>query len=276
MKDFMIYSMLCLVLVDEGVAEPAQPASLRFFLPVVCAYLLACGGWIALAKLKLVGRPRTPFPISAKPWLDLGLGGIAVVGILVLGCAFRSGWLLPRGPGSLSTIYWTLNNLIIFSPVFIVVAVRRQGLETLLLPRDGVLRDAVAGIALGVASAVLYLGLRGEVAKLPAVLSGVVDPKNVANFVPVFLEGVGLAFLFVRIRWAIGHRPALLISGFLFAAAHIPRQMAASSPLGTIIAFFILNMLLVPAILHVTFLSRSILWIGMVHYVLDVATRAFE
>jgi membrane protease YdiL (CAAX protease family) len=73
----------------------------------------------------------------------------------------------------------------------------------------------------------------------------------------------------------MGLWPAVLIPAVLFAAAHIPRQLAGDSSGGTIAAFFVLNTLLPAAILYTVFVSRDIIWMGLVHYVMDIAIDAF-
>ncbi len=256
--------------------DSVQEASLRFFLPVVIAYLLACGGWIILARWRVVSFPRDPVPTCDRPWLELALGGLAAVGIFAVGLAYRLGFLLPSGSGWLHHVSWTLNNVIIYSPLFILLAVRKQTMETVFLSTTDLGRKAAAGVILAIAATTAFLALRGELADLPGVLRGVIEPDNATNFLPVFLEGLALAFLFVRVRWALGVWPAILIPSVLFAVAHVPRQLAGGESTGTMIAFFILNTLLPATILYVIVVSRDIIWIGIVHYVMDIAIRAFE
>jgi tetratricopeptide (TPR) repeat protein len=256
--------------------ESVQEASLGFFVPVALAYLLACGGWIILARWRVVSWPRGSFPSCDRPWIELGLAGIAAVGIFALGLAYRLHFLLPSGVGWSQHVSWTLNNVIIYSPIFLVLALRKQTLGTVFLSNKEIGRKVAVGAVLGVGSTVVFLGLRGELATVPTVVCGVADPNNATNFLPVFLEGVALAFLFVRVRWVLGVWPAIVIPAVLFAVGHIPRQLAGGETIGTMAAFFFLNTLLPAAILYVVFVSRDIIWIGIVHYVMDIAIKAFE
>jgi tetratricopeptide (TPR) repeat protein len=260
---------------EPETAEKVQEASLRFFAPVTLAYLVACAGWMGLGRWRLVSWPRDPFPSCRRPWVELGFAGVAAVGLFLLGLAYRLDYLVPGGEGALWHLSWALNNLIIYSPVFIVVAIRRQGLESIFLSTRELGRKILAGAILAVVSTTVFLVLRGELGTFRAVVGGIVDPDNATNFLPVFLEGVALAFLFVRVRWAMGLWPAVLIPAVLFAAAHIPRQLAGDSSGGTIAAFFVLNTLLPAAILYTVFVSRDIIWMGLVHYVMDIAIDAF-
>jgi len=118
--------------------------------------------------------------------------------------------------------------------------------------------------------------LRGELGRFGAVLVGIVDKDNATNFLPVTLEGVALAFLFVRIRWVFGPAVALLVPSVLFAAAHLPRQFADGLGPAEIVAFFALNTLLPAAILAIVVHSRDVIWLGIVHYIMDIAIRVFD
>ena len=70
--------------------------------------------------------------------------------------------------------------------------------------------------------------------------------------------------------------PSLVVPCLLFAAAHIPRQLEAERGAGAIAAFFALDTLLPMAIFATVIRSRDVVWIGFAHYVMNVATGAFE
>jgi len=257
-------------------AEEVQTASIRFFLPVTVAYLTACASWLALDRLAFAPRRKGEFPRTRHPWLDLAMAILAAAAILALGSAYRNGWLLPSGPGVLRHLSWAANNLIIFSPIAAVLAIRGQGLDTVLVPVDRIGRRLIIGACLGVLAVSVFLILRGAVNQLDDVIVGIVNPDNATNFLPVMLEGVALAFLFVRFRWVMGAWPSLIVAGVLFAAAHIPRQMEDGRSLEEMAAFFFLNTLLPAAILATVVRSRDVLWLGIVHYIMDIAIRAFD
>lgn len=257
-------------------ADRVQEASIGFFAPVILAYLTACGGWLLLERCRFVPRSTLPFPTKERPWLDLSAAMIAAVGIFALGSCYRAGLLLPRGSGWVHHVTWTINNLIIFSPIALVLMVRRQGPTTILLSPQNVGRKVAAGVVLGVVATAVFLTLRGELSQFGTVLVGIVDEDSATNFLPVMLEGVALAFLFVRIRWVFGSVVALLAPSVLFAVSHIPRQLANGLGPSEIIAFFVLNTLLPATILAVVVKSRDVIWLGIVHYIMDIAIRAFD
>ena len=110
--------------------------------------------------------------------------------------------------------------------------------------------------------------------RFPEVLRRAIEPGRLVDFVPIFLEGVAVAFLFVRIKWALGILPAILIPAGLFALAHIPGQLANGLNAAEIMAFFIVNGGLAGAILYFVHRSADIIWIGLVHYIMDIAIEA--
>ncbi len=247
-----------------------------FFFPVTFAYLLACGGWIMLARWGAISRPREPIPTCDRPWVELGLATVVVAGIFLFGLVYRFGFLLPSGSEWYHHLSWPVNNLIIYSPVFIFVVLRKQDMGTVFLSKSDIGRKTAVGSILAIIATAAFLALRGDLADLPGIMRGIVEPGNASNFPAVFLEAVLVAFLFVRVRWALGFWPAILIPAVLFAIGHVPRQLAAGESIGTIVAFFAFNTFLPAAILYVIAVGRDVIWIGIVHYVMDIAIKAFE
>lgn len=252
-----------------------QEASVFFFLPIVLAYLTACASWFALTNLRPDLWPTVPETSSNRPRLDLALALGAAVLILALGQAYRGGMLIPsRGTVPVRRVVWIINNLIIYSPIFLVMLFRRQPLVTVYLSPQRLWFKIGFGALVGVLCVALFLGVRGELIQLPVVLLSAGDGKRLTDFVPVFLEGVAMAFLLVRMRWAVGPWPAVVLPALLFAAAHIPSEMAEGRSVAEIIAFFVLNSVLVTAILTIVLRTRDIVWLGVVHYFLDIAIKA--
>ena len=211
-----------------------------------------------------------------RKWLDLAAAFVAVVLVLLLGQVWRSGWLLPAAGGWLGELLWQCNTAIIYSPIFGLLVVLRQSTRTVYLSADGLPVKLAAGVVLAVLGVFVYLVLRGDAGSLPGVLAESVRAENLRNFLPVFLEGVAITMLYVRLRWAFGQWPALLGPGMLFAAAHIPRQIASGLGPPEMIAYFAVTAGIAFAVLYTLERSRDVIWIGIVHYLLDVAIGAFE
>lgn len=258
-------------------AAEVQQASLFFFVPVTVAYLTACGGWLALARMQMLRTlwNEQPFPSTDCRWLDLAIGLLAAFGVLALGQAYRAGWLLPHtGSYVVQRLLWVADNLIIYAPIFLVLVARRQSARTILLPTARLGTRVGVGVVLGLLSVVLFLTMRGELGRLPGILKSAVDFKRLTDFVPVFLEGVALAFVLVRMRWVTGRAVTVLVPAVLFAAAHIPSGLAEGKSAVEIAAFFVLNVALVAVILDVVQRAQDIVWLSFVHYLMDIAIKA--
>ena len=91
----------------------------------------------------------------------------------------------------------------------------------------------------------------------------------------MFLEGVAIAFVYERLRWAMGGWASIWVPCLLFAAAHVPRSIESGRPPEEILIWFGFNTLLPAMILLVLRRSRDVIWIFFPHYLLDVAIGAF-
>lgn len=254
--------------------DETQTATSDFFVPLAIAYLAACGGWLAFDARRKLRLEQPPDAGTSRPYFDLGLTFAAVAGIFAWGEVYRRGWLLPTGDGILGGAGWLINNAVIYSPLAMVLTYRRQGTETIFLTLRNLPTKLALGTALGVVSVLLFLAARGETSRISEIATAAVNPRTMVNFVPVFLEGVAVAFIFVRLRWACGTTVALVLPALLFALAHVPGQMEVGRSAIVMLAFFAFNSALVVAILATVARSRDVIWIGMVHYLLDIAIRA--
>ena len=254
--------------------EGEQPQT-WFFVPIIVAYFAAAGLWMLLPRLRPGLWPARSRLETDRRWLDFALVFVAVAAVLGAGELFRRDLLLPAREGLIGDLFWWLNNLIIYSPLFFILAARRQTTQTVYLTTERLWLKLVVGLVLGGASVAIYTGLRGELTAWPEVLAGSVHRENLRHFLPVFLEGVAVAFAFVRLRWSVGLWPALLIPSALFAAAHIPQQMEGGMAALEMIAYFGTTGLVAFGVLYVLERSRDIVWIGIVHYLMNIAIGAF-
>ena len=252
-----------------------QTASLFFFVPLGVAYLAGCGTWLVFERF---GRwwPQVSEAETGRKWLDFILVFVVTFFVLGLGQLWRAGLLLPRGGEGLARdIYWTINNLIIYSPVFATLIYRKQGLNSIYLAIDGLWVKLAVGAIIGWFSVFVFLALRGQLSLFPLVASQAFVMRSFVNFLPVFLEGIALAFAVVRLRWVFGSRVAVIAPSLLFALAHVPGSLESGTGLAAIAAFFVFNTTLVAIMLLVIMKSKDVIWLGLVHYLMDVASGAF-
>ena len=248
----------------------------EYFLPLVLGYGVPCLIWYVLYRWKPVLWPKEIIVRPEKPGLDLVLGLLAVAGILAIGQLWRAGWLIPNSSGKqvLEFAIWWINNLIIFSPVFIVLMIRKQNLNTVFLSLNGLFIKLVFGMLATFIGVEFYMVFNGGHAW--SVIREGLSYENVKNFLPVFLEGVGLAFLFVRLKWLVGLKWAITIPAVLFSLAHIPRAVSNQTTLELVIVDSILTALITVIVFATTAKSRDIIWLGILHYFLDIAIGAFN
>jgi Type II CAAX prenyl endopeptidase Rce1-like len=257
----------------ETMQDP-QTATAFFLAPVAVAYLTACGLWLACDwRLRLTPSEPALEP-SDHPYWDLLLTAAAAAGIFLLGSIYREGWLFPTGTSAAGRIGWLADNVIIYSPIAAVLAIRRQSVRTLFLSPARLAEKVLLGLLLGVIAVSLYSALRGEPGEVPGYLRSALAVDKLVDFLPVFLEGVALAFAFVRLRWVVGKTAAIVIPSLLFAAAHVPGQIDAGRDVAHMATFFAFNTALPAAILWTVARSRDVIWIGLVHYLMDIAIRA--
>ncbi len=254
--------------------ETVQESTLRFFVPVAAAYLTACGLWLGVTWRFPRWWPARRELITNRRWLDAGLAILAVALILALGAVYRGGYLLPRAEGAWGRLTWALNTLIIYSPIALVLVLRRQGPDTVFMSGAGVGRKAAFGAGCGVVSVALFHALRGEFGLIHRSLIRAAEPDCLSDALPVFLEGAALAFGFVRLRWVLGLWGAIGVPCLLFALAHVPGQIDEGRGAAEIGAFFVFNTLLPAAVLYVVQRSQDVIWLGIVHYLMDVAIEA--
>ncbi len=247
-----------------------------FFGSIVAAYLVACGGWALTFRLRPGWWPPSEPPRTQRKWLDLALVVVVAAAIIGIGEMWRRGWLLPQPAGWVGDAAWQLNNLLIFAPLFVALGARRQSTETVYLSGRGLPIKLAAGAFLGVLAIATFHLLRGEPRSITATLAEAGRWQNLKNFLPVFLEGLAVVYAFVRLRWAFGEWPALLVPAALFAAAHIPRQVQNGLAPELMAVYFAVTAVITVAVLMTLARSRDVVWLGIVHYLMDIAIGAFH
>ncbi len=251
-----------------------------FLVAITASYASACIVMLLLIKYKPtwwakhIAMERPDY----KKYLDFGLSLVAAVSILVIGQLYRHHYLLPvtRLKGHFS-IAWCINNLIIFSPIFIFLKIRNQPLSSIYLSFKEPCKKIVWGIILSVFSCSLYLLLIGRMNEYGSFfLNELFLPHYLENFLAIFLEGVTVIYVFTRVKNIAGSFIAILIAALLFAASHVPSAIKQGDTFLTISIFFVFNTILPSFILYSVIKTRDVIWIGIVHYCMDVAIGAFK
>lgn len=223
----------------------------------------------AIYLLQVLLKPNflsNPSPQFAKPWFEFALALGAAVLIVGIGQLYNAKLLLQSG----SQVNEALNQLIIFSPMLILLLVRGQPLRSAYLSP----RAAIPGLALGVALAFValfaYVAARGIPQSYPSLLATVFDPKLAHNAVQVFLEDVAVAALLSRLALAAGNIGVVAVVAALFAAAHAPTMIANGAgpdELTTLVYDTALGVFALGAVL----VTRSIWWFFPLHFVMDMS-----
>ncbi|MTI39431.1 CPBP family glutamic-type intramembrane protease [Fulvivirga lutimaris] len=254
--------------------EEIMQSNSFFIVPLTLAYGAICASWFLV-------NAKTKWPISTihnsnKPKTDFIISLIAAVAVIVIGQIYSAGFLIPTAENHiLQGVIWMLNNVIIFSPILLTLSIRKQSLNTLFISKEKLWLKLAFGIATSILGVIIFIGLRGEWNRFIPILTGAFEYKALTNFPAIFFENMILAFLFVRLKWILGTKWAIIIPAILFAFAHVPGSIAEGDPWSHILTFFILTGSLTTFILYTAYRSRDIIWLGVVHYMMDIVIKAF-
>lgn len=259
----------------HGIQSQEQTATTGFFVAVVLAWATVLGG-LELARRRWPRVwPAADVQTSARPWLDLGLALLVAAAVLGLGQLWQHGVLRWRWPGAWDHLAYALGQAVIWSPLPLVLWLRCQRAASAWTGSDHLVARLCAGAVLGAAAVTVYLLARGDLARWPSIAAKAATWRSLAHALPVYLEGVGIAFLFVRLRWAMGRAAAVLVPGLLFALAHVPRAVQDGEPPATIAAVFAFNAAFVAVLLLLLARFRDVVALGVAHWLMDLAIDAF-
>ena len=239
-------------------------------------FIAYAGGLVAwrLLALRLPSLwPAVPSPNFTKPWLEVAWAFLAVFAVLGIGTLYSQHRLLPATHHHRPALD-AVNQVLIYSPFFVLLLVRRQGLSTAWLPTRRIPHRIAIGLAVALLALAIYSVTRIGLAAYPRLLGSVYAPRHISDLVQVLLEDIGIAILFVRMRAALGLRWTLLLVAILFAAAHIPGLLAAGAGPANLLALFADAGL---GVLALIFLQRAqdVWWFWMLHFALDM-TQFFQ
>jgi hypothetical protein len=255
--------------------QTIQTATSSFFVPVVLAWALVFVGlelgrrWLPRIWPCALASP------SKRPWLDVGVALLVAAAILGLGQLWHSGALDWQWPGRWRHLAFALAQALIWSPLPIALWLRRQTAASAWTGADALLVRLCAGVVLGALAITVFLAMRGELSRWGEIATKALTLRSLAHALPIYLEGVGLAFLFVRLQWALGSLTAALVPAGLFALAHVPGSLAAGDTTGSIVGFFAFNLLFVAVLLRLLARHRDVVTLGAAHWLMDLAIAAF-
>jgi hypothetical protein len=235
---------------------------------LVLAYLVGLGGWLLAARFLPDVWPRRPSVRFERPWRELGLALLAVVGVLALGQLWVRGVRLPE-EGVLAPLTGALNQALIFSPVLLVPVLRKQPRETAWLPRGQIVTRLLVGVALAALAVCAYALLRAGADAPWLVLARIPRYEHLDEAVQVLGEDLAIAILFVRFAAAVGRRQAVVLVAFLFAAGHVPALLSTGASPGDLLPL-LRDVGLGLATLLVLMRSRDVLWFWCLHLALDL------
>lgn len=240
--------------------------------PLVAAYLVGLGGWLLASRLLPHVWPRGAIERFAHPWREFGFALLGAVGILAMGQLWIRGFRLPE-QGAAGPVLASINQLLIFSPILLVLVIRRQPWTSAWLPRPRIATRLGVGLALAALAVTAYALLR-EGADQPWILLGRIwRYENLDEMTQVLLEDVTIAILFIRLAGAIGSRWATILVACLFAAGHVPVMVSQGATLIELAAL-LRDAGLGVAVILVLQRSRDVLWFWCIHFCLDMTQFA--
>lgn len=257
-------------------APVANETDLDFMLPVATAYAVICATWWACKWMAADRWKDEEEPQTKNKWIDLGMVLVAIVGVFLLGNAYRAGLRIPTLPGNWDYLGVTINLIIPFLPIFGVLAIRRQSTLTLWMSQRELLWKIGVGFAASITGLATYLSVGNQWHRLNEILIDSVTLHSLSHALPVFLEGVAIAFIFVRLRWIMPAWVAVLIPCLLFASAHIPRFLESEQNITGLIVFVTFNTFVAAVVFSTSLRARDIIWISIPHYMMDIAIQAFR
>lgn len=204
----------------------------------------------------------------SKPYWELLFAFLAVLAIIAIGQLYINNLLIPNA--SNNNLVDALNQLLIFSPTFILLFIRKQSVNTIWLKPTFLLQRLSIGVVISILAMILYHLVRKDASPLHEFLLSVYHPSNISHLTQVFLEDCTIALLFYRLTYWIGDKWSIVIVAILFALAHIPSLMANGASIQEL-----QNLLFDTMIGTIVFTaltkSKDIAWFIPLHFVMDMA-----
>ncbi len=234
---------------------------------LVIGYAVACGLWWATSRVVPLWRSPAR-PTFARPWRDVLLVLLGVVGTLVLGQLWSRGIRL-QAEGALGTLLEALNQLVIFAPILLVPILRRDGWASAWIQRRALPLRVAIGVAFALVVLFLFSSLEAGASAYGETVRGVFDPSRAHLAVQVLLEDIAIAILLVRLAAALGPRRAIVGVAILFAAAHIPAMVSQGASAAELVGL-VRDCGLGLLVFGTAWRSADLAWLWPVHFALDM------
>lgn len=231
------------------------------------AYGTVCLVWLVLSHLLPYWRaPARPY--FEHPWREVGYVLVAALLVIGLGQLWVRGVRLPN-QGEWRPIFESINQIIIFSPLLLLLFWRRQSPASAWLPGPHLVPRLAIGLGLAMCAVAIYATLERGAPSIQSAVFRVFHPANSHVAIQVLLEDVAIAILMVRLGAALTNRWAVILVAVLFAAGHIPTiisQGASAAQLIGLVRDFGLGVVVIGTAAR----GADILWLWPVHYALDM------
>ncbi len=245
-------------------------------LPLASAYMVICLCWWLIKFAAGKRWEEADILESDRPWLDSLMVVAAAIGVFLFGQAYNAGYRLSPWSGYWDYLRVTINLTIPFTPIFLILAVRKQSVKTVWLSSQALHWKLAVSLIASLFGVATYLTLAGEWYRINEILRDSFTLHSLSHAAPVFLEGVAIGFVFVRLRWITNRWLAILIPCVMFAAAHIPRFLESDQSLLGITVFVAFNTVVVAMVLSTSMRACDIIWFFLPHYFMDIAIGAFN
>lgn len=247
-------------------------ATLSFEVAVYAAWIASAGPLLLLVRHAPAWWPalqRVSFEKPGREFLWALAAAIALFAISFASDNLLAPW--KRQP-VLGDVVYLGQLLLVYSPIFIVLWWRRQGLQSCFLRFEKWPTKIGAGLLLGTLAAAVFLLVRGRIESFPEFISTLGHGGPVA-MIQTFMEGFGIGFLLYRAGAWIGVRWSSVIVSALFMSAHIPNYVSGAStfPLPTALALAAAHAGIGVLILFVIWKSQDIIVLGFLHWFINRA-----
>ncbi len=239
---------------------------------LLAGYAAAMFGWLVARRVLPTMWPAPALVEFGRPWCEFSWAVGAALGVLAMGQLYVHDWLLPRSGARL--LFDTVNQVLIYAPMIVLLAARRHPLTSAWLPSQRVPARLAVGLTLALAALAAFTLMRSTIADWPDLVAFVYRPSHLRFAVHVFLEDMTIAILFVRLA-AASRRPRVvaIVVAALFAGGHVPGALAGGATLVDLVPL-LLDFALTVGVLLVVSRAADIWWFWCVHFVLDMTQYA--